>query len=167
MPRRFLFAMMISVGLSLLLSVLPVFTKKGPITDVPTFQEIPKLTVSSHNLVDLFTLLETHYKISHVEWDQPAIMLMLTLPEDHKKVNDLMFHDAYSIVYVLMNKTTNVKHVTLQFARPNEPNTKGSALLLIEVDRTQIGQEDKWKSPTELFDVKQYVKQHFFVKEAT
>ncbi|MDN9008890.1 hypothetical protein [Brevibacillus laterosporus] len=167
MPRRFLFAMMISVGLSLMLSVLPVFTKKEPAADVPTFREIPRLTVNSHNLVDLFTLLETHYKISHVEWNQPSIMLTLSLPQDHKKVNDLMYHDAYSIVYVLMNKTTNVKHVTLQFTRSNEQKTHSSATLLIQADRAQIGQEDKWKSPAELSDAEQYVKRHFFVKEAT
>ncbi|RAP27647.1 hypothetical protein C2W64_00796 [Brevibacillus laterosporus] len=167
MPRRFLYAMMISVGLSLMLSVLPVLMRKEPIADVPTFQEIPRLTVSSHNLVDLFTLLETHYNISHVEWTQPTITLTLTLPEGHKNVNDRMFQDAYSIVYVLMNKTTNVKHVTLQFARSNEQNEQSSPMLHIEADRTQIGQEDKWKTPAELGDVKQYVKQHFFVKEAT
>ncbi|WP_232696322.1 hypothetical protein [Brevibacillus daliensis] len=158
MPRQFLYALLVSLGLSLTISVIPnVVVKKDLSADIPTFQEMPKQVVYTHNIVDLLAYMQTYHKVSRVEWKQPSLRITLHVKNNSTNNRERMFKDTYAILYHCLLYTENIEKITVRFSSMLNEN-QGAPELEIEANRISAQELDKWEKPEQVENAEDYVK---------
>lgn len=160
MPRRLFAAIAVSTFLAILLSLVPSTAWKK--ADVPTFQATHPVYLSEQNMMDLFTLVPTHYNIKRIKWENSSVYVDLAVQPAQKVELSHVYQDFYGLTHDLFTLTNNVKLVYFRLLEDQE-SAKGAKLLVaIQSDKNQ---PQAYSKPLEeLPDVSAYVKSTFPVR---
>jgi hypothetical protein len=163
MPRNLLAAFAVSALLALMLSLVPSVKWNPAKQDVATFQMAEPVAVSEQNLVDLFTLVPTHYNIKRVKWENESIFVdFLVTPRDGVEL-PLIYRDFYSLTYDMFLRTRNVKRVFFRLLEAEQDSIRSSKLLVaIEAERPR--NTAVLFPPETIKDIKMYVEETFPVR---
>lgn len=159
MSRNLIAAFLVCASLALLVSLIPNQGLQPIVGDVPTFQRMDKLDLTEENLVDLFTIIPTHYNIKRVKWDNGSLYVDMAIPPT--QVIDLtrVYRDFYMLTYQSFTVTRNVKHLYFRMlSQGAEHPTK--LLVAIEADRDK---EKNLVHPQKISDIRLFVEKSFSV----
>ncbi len=159
MPRNLLVAIVISSALALLLSFVPVVTWKGE--DVPTFQTSRPIELREQNVVDLFTLVPTHYNIKRVKWENQSVFVDFVVRPTQKVELPLVYRDFYTLTYDLFHFTDNTRQV---YYRLMEEQSASTAKMLVDIEASRAQTEANAPSPDAISDLSSYVTETFPVR---
>ncbi|MFY0543054.1 hypothetical protein [Brevibacillus sp. H7] len=159
MPRNLLAAIVAASMLALLLSLVPTVTWKGE--DVPTFQASRPVELTEQNVVDLFTLVPTHYNIKRVKWENQSVFVDFVVRPAQQVDLPLVYRDFYTLTYDLFHFTGNTKQIYFRLLEEEKPST-AKLLVAIEAKRTQTAAHAA--SPADIQDVRTHVEQRFPVR---
>jgi hypothetical protein len=161
MPRNLIAAIAASTLLALMLSFVPGVTWKEE--DVPTFQASRPIELSEQNVVDLFTLVPTHYNIKRVKWENQSVFVDFVVGPKEKVELPLVYRDFYTLTYDMFHFTDNVKQVFFRLLEEGtERNSSAKLLVAIEAKRSQTSLQTQ--SPEAIADIEGYVKAVFPVR---
>jgi hypothetical protein len=161
MPRNLIAAIVASTLLALMLSFVPSVTWKEE--DVPTFQASRPIELSERNVVDLFTLVPTHYNIKRVKWENQSVFVDFAVGPKEKVELPLVYRDFYTLTYDMFHFTDNVKQVFFRLLEEGtERNSSAKLLVAIEAKRSQTSLQTQ--SPEAIADIEGYVKAVFPVR---
>jgi hypothetical protein len=161
MPRNLIAAIVASTLLALILSFVPTVTWKE--ADVPAFQTSRPVELNEQNVVDLFTLVPTHYNIKRVKWENQSVYVDLAVGPKEKVELPSVYRDFYTLTYDLFHFTDNVKQV---FFRLLEEGTERpeSAKLLVAIEAKRSQTSTYARSPEAIADMQEYVEAVFPVR---
>jgi hypothetical protein len=159
MPRNLLVAIVAASMLALLLSFVPALTSKE--ADVPAFRESRPVGLNEQNVVDLFTLVPTHYNIKRVKWENQSVFVDFVVRPAQKVELSLVYRDFYTLSYDLFRFTDNTKRV---YYRLLEEEQTATARLLVAIEAKRSQTEAYKTSPDEMQDVQAFVEKTFPVR---
>lgn len=135
MPRNLLVAVFVAACIALLLSFIPELSWKDK--DIAAFQPVTKIILDEQNLVDLFTLLPTHYNIKRVKWENHSLYVDFSVIPEQKVDQTLLYQDFYSLVYRSFQLTRNVEHLYYRLLEEKSDTHSATLLMAIQADRPQ------------------------------
>jgi len=159
MPRNLLVAIVAASMLALLLSFVPAVTWKE--ADVPAFQASKPTGLSEQNVVDLFTLVPTHYNIKRVKWENQSVFVDFAVHPAEKVDLSLVFRDFYTLSYDLFRFTDNTSQVFYRLLEETHPDS-AKVLVAIEANRAHTGAFVT--APDDMQDVQAFVQKTFPVR---
>ncbi|MGG1659645.1 hypothetical protein [Brevibacillus sp. NRS-1366] len=160
MPRNLFMAIAVSTFLALMLSLVPSSGWKG--ADVPTFHAAHPIHLSEQNALDLFTMVETHYNIKRIKWENSSIYVDLAVKSDQKVELPHVYQDFYGLTHDLFTLTDNVKQVYFRLLEVTD--TPKESRLLVAIQSNSENQAAHATPLTELSDVESYVRDTFPVR---
>lgn len=134
MPRKLLTAIAVSTLLALVVSLFPTVPQSGSGGEIAAYRPVAPIVLSEQNLVDLFTMLPTHYNIKHVKWESRSLYVDIAVAPSERLAESLLFADVYSLLYRSFQLTRNVDHL---FVRLLETGGAQPVKLLVamQIDR--------------------------------
>lgn len=160
MPRNLLAAFAISALLALLLSFVPEVKWKPAGQDIATFQSTSPIVVSEQNLVDLFTLVPTHYNIKRVKWENESIFVDFAVGPSDKVELSAVYRDFYTFAYDVFHYTSNAKKVFYRMVEEEKDQEQSAKILVaIQAERPQTNQE--LFAPDTIKDIKMFVEERY------
>lgn len=163
MPRNLLAAFAVSALLALMLSFVPTVKWNQSDPDVATFQMSEPIMLSEQNLVDLFTLVPTHYNIKRVKWENESIFVdFLVRPGDAVDL-PLIYRDFYSLTYDVFLRTRNAKRVFFRLLEAEKDDIR-RAKLLVAIEAERPHNTAALFPPESVKDIKMYVEETFPVR---
>ena len=160
MPRNLFMAIAVSVFLALMLSLVPATSWKH--ADIPTFQDAHPIHLNEQNTLDLFTMVETHYNIKRIKWENSSIYVDLAVKSDQKVELPYVYRDFYGLTQDLFTFTDNVKQVYFRLLEVNDTPKESRLLVAIQTNREK--QAAHSIPLAELSDVETYVTDTFPVR---
>ncbi|WP_126427313.1 hypothetical protein [Brevibacillus marinus] len=134
MPRKLLTAIAVSTFLALLVSLVPTVPQRGSGGDIAAYRPVAPIVLSEQNLVDLFTMIPTHYNIKHVKWESRSLYVDIAVAPSERLTEQLLFQDVYSLLYRCFQLTRNVDHLFFRLLERDEGRSV-KLLVAIQVDR--------------------------------
>ncbi|HBZ83982.1 MULTISPECIES: hypothetical protein [Brevibacillus] len=160
MPRQLLMAIAVSTFLALMLSMVPSALWRQ--ADVPTFQTSHPVQLSERNVLDLFTLTPTHYKMKRIKWENPSVYVDLIVKPGEKVDESQVYRDFYGLTYGLLTHTDNVGQVYFRLLEESEQPKESR--LLVAIQTTGANLKSFSKPAAEIPDVDSFVKNTFPVR---
>lgn len=163
MPRNLLAAFAVSALLALLLSFVPGVKWKPDGRDIATFHSTSPIILSEQNIVDLFTLVPTHYNIKRVKWENESIFVDFSVGPSDKVELSTVYRDFYTFAYDLFQYTSNAKQLIFRVMEEEKGQTQSAKLLVaIQAERPQTNQE--LFAPDTIKDIKMFVEERYPVR---
>ena len=163
MPRRLLAAVAFSTLLALLLSLIPTVGTLSPKEDVPVFQAAKPIVLSEHNLVDLFTFMQTHYNIKRVKWENRTLFVDIMVRPREDADLSVLYRDFYTVAYDAFRYTQNVQ--SLFFRVVEEPKeSRGNSTLLVAIEAKRPADLKEWLPPEQVDNYSSYIANTFPVR---
>ncbi|GAA4709093.1 hypothetical protein [Brevibacillus fulvus] len=162
MFRNLLTAFFASALLALLLSVVPTVKWQDSAQEVTVFRPEKPIVLSEQNLMDLFTLLQTHYNIKRVKWENQSIFVDFSVPSAAKAELAEIYRDFYEVAYEAFHYTQNTRHVYFRMLEENEAESGVKLLVAIEADRPQSVAQ--LIPPDQVKDMKTYIEETYPVQ---
>ncbi|MBO8163010.1 MAG: hypothetical protein H0Z34_04705 [Brevibacillus sp.] len=134
MPRNMLMALAVSACLALVISLVPAVTRTDQGGDIAAYRPYTPMVLSEQNLVDLFTILPTHYNIKHVKWENRSLYVDIAVTPTERLEEHMLYRDVYSLLYRSFQLTRNVEHLFFRLLE-KERDRSAKLLIAIEADR--------------------------------
>ncbi|UFJ42787.1 hypothetical protein LOK74_09950 [Brevibacillus humidisoli] len=134
MPRNMLAAIAVSTCLAFIISLVPTVPRSGSGGEIAAYRPYTPLFLSEQNLVDLFTMLPTHYKIKHVKWQNDSLYVDIAVTPSERLEEHLLYGDVYSLLYRSFQLTRNVDHLFFRLLE-TEGERSVKLLVAIQLDR--------------------------------
>lgn len=138
---RFGLTLVISLGLAVMVSVLPVLDPQTR----PTASDTSSTHVATHvtkpvifddsNLVDYLSELSMHGELSKVSWSYSVLSIDLEYPRQ-LSIPEL-YRDLISLTHFGFDDTSNVKHMLVRVVRSNGKATDEELLVSITANREE------------------------------
>lgn len=163
MPRNLLAAFFVSAVLALLLSFVPSVTWKTSKQEIPTFQASHPVELSEQNVVDLFTLVPTHYNIKRVKWENQSVYVDFVVNPSEQVELTLVYRDFYTLTYDAFHFTDNVRQVFFRILEERQ-DKPAAAKLLVAIEASRPRYISDLSFPDSIKDVRTYVENTFPVR---
>ena len=133
MPRQLLAALCLATFLALAISLIPSVAIQSPFKEMPVFQEMRQVEVTQQNIVDLFTLIPTHYNIKRVKWENRSIFVDFVISPTETIGLSTFYGDVYNLFYRTFRMTTNIDHLFVRLLDESDQSSK--LLIAIQANR--------------------------------
>lgn len=163
MPRRLLAAITFSTLLALLLSLIPTVGLQYSKEDVPAFQATKPIQLSEHNLVDLFTFMQTQYNIKRVKWENRSLYVDIVVRPGEKADLPILYRDFYTIAYDTFLYTQNVNSLFFRVVEEAK-GVRNQAKLLIAIEAAKPARIEQWAPPASVQNYPTYIEKTFSVR---
>ena len=160
MPRQLLIMVCVSAFMAFAISFLPSMAKTPYSQEMAVFSEHQQMNLTEQNLVDLFTLMPTHYNIKRVKWENRAIFVDLSVTPEEKLDVPVFYLDTYTLIHRTFRLTKNVEHVFLRLLEED----KQTAKLLVYIQATRPLSIRDLPAPERVTDPQKYVESTFQVR---
>lgn len=133
MPRQLLAVICLATFLAFALSLIPSVAIQTPSKEMPVFQEMRQVDLTQQNIVDLFTLMQTHYNIKRVKWENRSIFVDFVIPPTETIGLSTFYGDVYTLIFRTFRMTTNIDHLFVRLLDEGDQSSK--LLIAIQANR--------------------------------
>ncbi|WP_134687407.1 hypothetical protein [Brevibacillus migulae] len=163
MPRRLLAAIAFSTVLAFLLSLIPTVGSLSQKEDVPAFQAAKPIVLGEHNLVDLFTFMQTHYNIKRVKWENRTLFVDIVVRPTEEADLSVLYRDFYTVAYDAFRYTQNVHSLFFRVVEEAK-ETRGNSTLLVAIEAKRPSDLKQWPAPEQVDNYSRYIEKTFPVR---
>ncbi|MGD8189199.1 hypothetical protein ACQCN2_04275 [Brevibacillus ginsengisoli] len=160
MPRQLLAVLCLATCLAFALSLIPSIAVQSPYKELPVFQEIRQVDLTQQNIVDLFTLMPTHYNIKRIKWENRSIFVDFVITPTETIGLSTFYGDVYNIMYRTFRMTTNIDHLFVRLLDEGDQSSK----LLIAITGNRPGSIRDLPSPDNVDNPQYLVEKTFQVR---
>ena len=118
--------------------------------------------LSERNVLDLFTLTPTHYKMKRIKWENPSVYVDLIVKPGENVNESHVYRDFYALTYGLLTHTDNVGQV--YFRLLEESDQPKESRLLVAIQTAGANLKSFSKPAAEVADVDSFVRNTFPVR---
>lgn len=160
MPRQLIAVLCFATLMAFALSLIPSVGVQSKYTELPAFQEVRQVEMTQQNIVDLFTLMPTHYNIKRVKWENRSIFVDFVISPTETIGLSTFYGDVYNLIYRTFRLTSNIDQLFVRLLDANDRSSK----LLIAVQANRPDSLRELPSPDKVDNPQYLVEKTFQVR---